>query len=95
MKKSLLLLLAFFSMGLVAYGGVNVTFSVDMSIYQKNGYFNPAHRYCVDRPGFSTIGPPRLTSLHKERVLTPRYIRGWLHHRCHSVQIYFLITRRY
>jgi len=41
MKKSLLLL-AFFSMGLVAYGGVKVTFSVDMSIYQKNGYFNPA-----------------------------------------------------
>ncbi len=40
MKKSLLLL-AFFSMGLVAYGGVKVTFSVDMSIYQKNGYFNP------------------------------------------------------
>jgi len=40
MKKSLLLL-AFFSMGLVAYGGVKVTFSVDMSIYQKNGYFSP------------------------------------------------------
>ena len=42
MKKSLLLL-AFFSMGLVAYGGtVKVTFSVDMSIYQKNAYFSPA-----------------------------------------------------
>ena len=42
MKKGLLLL-AFFSLGLVAYGGtVKVTFSVDMSIYQKNGYFNPA-----------------------------------------------------
>jgi Secretion system C-terminal sorting domain len=41
MKKSLLLL-AFFSLGLVAYGGtVKVTFSVDLSIYQKNGYFNP------------------------------------------------------
>ncbi len=41
MKKGLLLL-AFFSMGLVAYGGtVKVTFSVDMSIYQTNGYFNP------------------------------------------------------
>ncbi len=41
MKKSLLLL-AFFSLGLVAYGGVKVTFSVDMSIYQKNGYFSPS-----------------------------------------------------
>ena len=42
MKKGLLLL-AFFSLGLVAYGGTaKVTFSVDMTIYQKNGYFNPA-----------------------------------------------------
>ncbi|HTX18575.1 MAG TPA: T9SS type A sorting domain-containing protein [Bacteroidota bacterium] len=41
MKKGLLLL-AFFSVGMVAYGQVKVTFTVDMSIYQKNGYFNPA-----------------------------------------------------
>ncbi|HTY11114.1 MAG TPA: T9SS type A sorting domain-containing protein [Bacteroidota bacterium] len=42
MKKGLLLL-AFFSFGMVAYAGsVKVTFSVDMSIYQKNGYFSPA-----------------------------------------------------
>jgi Secretion system C-terminal sorting domain len=39
MKKSLLLL-AFFSMGLVAYGQVKVTFSVDMSVYQKGNTFN-------------------------------------------------------
>ncbi len=40
MKKGLLLL-AFFSLGMVAYGQVKVTFTVDMSVYQTNGYFHP------------------------------------------------------
>ncbi len=40
--KKYLLLLVFFSFALTAYGQVNVTFTVDMSIYQKNGSFVPA-----------------------------------------------------
>ena len=61
MKKGLLLL-AFFSLGLVAYAGtVKVTFSVDMSIYQKNGYFSPATDtvwVAGDFNGWSTTANP-------------------------------------
>ena len=41
MKKSLLLLV-FFSLALTAYGQKKVTFSVDMSIWQKAGKFIPS-----------------------------------------------------
>jgi hypothetical protein len=40
--KKYLLLLVFFSFALTAYGQVKVTFTVDMSIYQKDGKFTPA-----------------------------------------------------
>ncbi|MHB1687297.1 MAG: T9SS type A sorting domain-containing protein [Ignavibacteriaceae bacterium] len=42
MKKYLLLVVVFLSLGLTAYAQVNVTFTVDMSVWQKNGYFNPS-----------------------------------------------------
>lgn len=40
--KKCLLLLVFFSLALTAYGQVKVTFTVDMSIYQKAGKFTPS-----------------------------------------------------
>ena len=41
MKKYLLLIGMFLAVSLAAYAQVNVTFSVDMSVWAKNGYFNP------------------------------------------------------
>jgi len=41
MKKILLLIGVFLVIGITAYSQVKVTFTVDMSVYQKNGYFNP------------------------------------------------------
>jgi hypothetical protein len=59
MKKSLLLL-AFFSFGMVAYAGsVKVTFSVDMSIYEKGGSFSPNDTVWVegDFNGWTNVDP--------------------------------------
>ncbi len=41
MKKYLLLVGVFLCLGVSAYAQAKVTFSVDMSVYQKYGYFNP------------------------------------------------------
>jgi hypothetical protein len=56
MKKSLLLMV-FFSLALTAYSQVKVTFTVDMSVWQKNGYFNRSTdtvRVAGDFNGWST-----------------------------------------
>lgn len=42
MKKYLLLMAVFLFVGLTAHATVKVTFTVDMSVWAKNGYFNPA-----------------------------------------------------
>ena len=42
MKKILLLITVFLIVGMTAYSQVKVTFTVDMSVWAKNGYFVPA-----------------------------------------------------
>ena len=57
MKRILLLIGVFLMCGLTAYSQVNVTFKVDMSVWQKNGYFNPKTdtlRISGDFNGWST-----------------------------------------
>jgi Secretion system C-terminal sorting domain len=57
MKRYLLLVWVFLFSGLLAYAQVNVTFNVDMSVWEKNGYFNPKTdtlRIAGDFNGWST-----------------------------------------
>ncbi len=57
MKKILLLIGVFLIAGITAYSQVKVTFTVDMSVWQKNGYFNPKTdtvRVAGDFNGWST-----------------------------------------
>ena len=57
MKRYLILIGLFFLLGVSSFAQVNVTFSVDMSVWVTNNYFNPATdtvRIAGDFNGWST-----------------------------------------
>ena len=57
MKKIVLFLTVFLTVGMTAYSQVNVTFTVDMTVLQTSGYFVPANdtvRVSGDFNGWST-----------------------------------------